>query len=230
MTFIFLSAVLKALYNSLGEDTVPTVVPASYTNAIQYALERIARLYDFDWSRQKFLISLTAGQAPLDASIAVDGKMDIRQVISGAGNDNVFTEVPQEDFDGYGPGSFRYYISYTPSTTGMAATLVTSETVGSMDIQILASLNAPVISDSIGVSFPSAKIVADFALVYVRRDEDKDADTTVEEAVAIQGYEELVGQELRNNPPRRAKNRYDMTGHYPGEVGRGTSVFWGDGR
>lgn len=224
--FIFLSDILIPLYHSLGEDVVPSTVPATYTDSIQYGLERIARDYDFDWSRQQSLITLTGGTVVLDSSIAVDGRMDIRQVISGSGNDNVFQEVALEDFDDYTTGDYRYYLSFSPSSTGQQATLVTTETVGSMDIQITASLNAPAISNVVGVSFPSAKIASDFALVYVRRAEDKDADTTVEEAIAMQGLGELSGHEQRNNPHGRAKNRYDITGHYTGEVARPLGVFW----
>jgi hypothetical protein len=225
--YIYLNDILAPLSFSLGEESIPANVPASRIAFVQYGLERIARLYEFDWQMQVFTVTLTNGAGTLDSSIRVDAKMDVRQVVSGSDNDNVFEEVTQADFDNWNAGDFKYYISYSPGSTGIAPTITTTEALGS--IQVTASLAAPTISNSVGVTFPSAKIASDFALVFLRRGEDKDADTIVEEAIALQGLQELIAAEQRNNPTGRAKNRYDRTGHYTGEVPTTLGVFWNTG-
>lgn len=213
--FIFLNDILLPLSHSLGEESIPATVPTSRTNAVQFALERIERLYDFDWMTRAFTVALTAGAGVLDATVRFDARMDVRSLVPGVDNDNVFTRVSAEDFDKYPAGSYKYYLS-TDTTTGIVSIITTETTLAS--ITITASLSAPIISNTVGVTFPSAKIAADFALVNVRRYEDKDADTSVEEAVAMQGLQELIAAEQRNNPTGRAKNRYERMNHYVGEV------------
>lgn len=216
MAFIYLNDILLPLSHSLGEESIPSPVPTSRTNAVQYALERIYRLYDFDWTRHTFTVTLTSGSGVLDSTIRTDAHMDVRVVIAGTDNDHIFDEVAREDFDTYLAGDYKYYVDIEP-TTGVATLVTTENTLASVTVR--ASINAPVISSVVGVTFPSAKIVSDFALVNVRRYEDKDADTSVEEAVAMQGLQELIASEQRNKPTGRGKNRYEKQNHYVGEVG-----------
>jgi len=223
MAFLYLNDILLPLSHSLGEESIPSPVPTSRSNAVQYALNRIYRLYDFDWTRHTFTVTLTSGSGVLDSTIRTDAHMDVRNLIAGVDNDFVFEEVTPESFDTYIAGDYKYYVSIEP-LTGVATIVTTETTLASLTVR--ASIIAPVISSVIGVTFPSAKIIADFALVNVRRYEDKDADTSVEEAIAMQGLTELIASEQRNNPPGRAKNRYEVRGHYTGEVLGDYSTRW----
>ncbi len=211
--FYYLNDILQPLTHSLGEESIPSPVPTSRLNAVQYAINRVARLYDFDWSQHVYTQTLSGSVGTLDTTINPDGKMDVRQLVSGQMNDNVYQEVSLADFDMYQDGDYRYYISTEP-TTGVA-TITITESITSL--QITAEILAPVISAVVGVTFPDPKVLSDFALVNCRRYEDKDADTSVEEAIAMQGLEELIAIEQRNNPTGKAKNRYDKMNMYTGE-------------
>jgi hypothetical protein len=213
---IYLADVQIALANLLGEETVSPTWPASRNNAIQWSLERIARYYDFDFGNVT-LTKTTTGTGEY-VFLSGDGvrrspELDVRVVNAGPDNDFIFAPVDRNDFDSYGQGSYRYYVSTDASGV---QTLVTTEP--NTAIQIIASAIAPTISSVTPSNFPSALCVAKGALIYVREQEDKDADTSVEEAKFLQMLEEIMGAEQRSRGVSRAKGIQELTGHYTGEV------------
>lgn len=207
------AAVRLALANLLGEETVSSAWPTSRDNAIQWSLERISRYYDFDFGVITTSPATdTTGVAAL-TGYRTDPDLDVRIVNTGAGNDYIFEPVARELFDSYTLGSYRYYVA--TSTAGVQ-TLVTTEP--SQTLQVTGSSATPVLSGSVSSNFPSALAIAKGALIYVREFEDKDADTSVEDAKFQQIIGEVIGAEQRSRGPRRAIGIQERTGHYTGEV------------
>jgi hypothetical protein len=204
-----------ALANLLGEETVSGSWPSSRDNAIQLGLERISRMYDFDFGRTTATASTNAsGVATLDNTVfRQDARMDVRIAVAGTGNDFVFQPVEQFEFDNYAQGNYRYYLA--TSDAGVM-TLVTTEP--SQTLTITGSRVAPVLSATVSTNFPSAEIIANAALIFVRRGEDKDADIAPEDAIFRQSLGELVGAENRARAPRRARSLQEQAGQYTGQV------------
>jgi hypothetical protein len=212
----YLTAVRTALANLLGEDSVSTTWPVVRDNAIQWSLERIARMYDFDFGRTSAsLVTNTSGTVALPTTtFRTDPSLDVRVTITGPANDYIFDEVREEDFDSYPQGSYRYYIS--TDGTGQQ-TLVTTEP--STTLTVTGQRAVPTISDSTPSNFPSALAIAKGALIYVREYEDKDADISVDDAKFMQIMQEVIGAEQRSHGSRRAITRAELLGRYTGQVG-----------
>lgn len=211
---VLLNDVRTALAIELGEETVTSSWPASRDSCIQWSLERLARYYDFDFG-MIVVTSITGadGTLALPATIRRDPELDVRIVNAGAQNDFVFLPIVQAEFDDYPSGSYRYYLSTAADGT---QTLVTTE--ASVTLTITGSSLAPVISATVPTNFPSALAIAKGALIYVREFEDKDADTSVEDAKFMQIVGEVIGAEQRNRGAGRAKSVAEIKGHHIGEV------------
>lgn len=220
---VFLADARLALANMLGEEVVSTNWPASRDNAIQWSLERISRYYDFDFG----VITTTPGTDTSGVAALTgyrqDPELDVRIVNTGAGNDFIFTPIPRADFDNYPPGSYRYYVS---TTTAGVQTLQTTE--ASQTLTVTGSSAVPVLSAAVPSNFPSALAIAKGALIYIREFEDKDADTSVEDAKFQQIVGEIIGAEQRSRGPRRAIGIQEYMGHHTGEVNGYRYGNWGN--
>lgn len=221
---IYLDNVRLPLANLLGEETISNPWPASRDNAIQWSLERLSRIYDFDFG--KTVLSKTTDSSGQYTFVTADGvrfdpDLDVRVVVSGIANDHIFDPVNREDFDNFGVGGYRYYVSTDASGN---QTLVTTEP--STTIQITASRNAPTISSSTPTNFPSALAIAKGALIYVREFEDKDADVSVEDVKFQQIVNEVIGAEQRAKGPQRAITRAEAMGYYTGQVRSDNQRYW----
>jgi hypothetical protein len=214
---VYLTEVRQALANLLGEDGITNPWPTVRDNSIQWSLQRIARIYDFDFGyAAQAIITDGTGKyvlSGLTAASRTDGIYDLRQVFTGGYNDNVFTAVERNDFDNYGPGDFRFYLD---TDAAGVQTLVTTEPA--MSLTVTYQRLSPVLSDAIPTNFPSALAIAKGALIYVREYEDKDTDVSVEDAKFQQMIQEVIGAEQRSAGPRRARNRYDTHGWGPGQI------------
>lgn len=202
-----------ALANLLGEETVSGSWPASRDNAIQLALERISRMYDFDFGNTSVAAATNSSGVATLSGLRQDPRMDVRIVVAGSNNDYVFEPVEQSEFDKYSTGNYRYYVA--TSDAGVM-TLVTTEP--SQTLTITGSRVAPVLSASVTSNFPSAEVIANAAVIFVRRGEDKDADIAPEEAIFRQSLGEIIGAENRARAPRRARTLQEIRGHYTGQV------------
>lgn len=219
---VYLADARLALANLLGEDSISQPWPTVRDNCIQWGLERIARIYDFDFGQEVLTKTTDASGKYVFLSadgVRVDPKLDVRIVVAGSANDHVFEPVNREDFDSYTAGDYKYYLDTDASGN---QTLVTTEL--SSSIQITATRKAPVISDTVSSNFPSALAIAKAALIYYREYEDKDADTSVEDAKFQQIIQEIAGVEQRENKPQRAMSKAEMMGHRMGEVP--TDRYW----
>lgn len=210
---VYLADARLALAVLLGEETVSSSWPASRDSALQWSLERISRYYDFDFG------VITTTPATDSTGIAAltgyrtDPDLDVRIVNTGAGNDFIFDPVAREDFDNFSTGSYRYFVS-----TDAAGVQTLHTTEASQTLQVVGSAAAPVLSAIVPSNFPSALAIAKGALIYVREYEDKDADTSVEDAKFMQIVGEIIGAENRSRGPRRAIGIQEHTGHHTGEV------------
>lgn len=196
----------------LGNETQISPWPASYDNFIQKALERITRYTDFDFGQTTATISLTSGIGSLPTNARQSPELDVRESVAGLDNDNVFTPVPYQDRDKYGPGDYRYWL--TTESTGVQTINTTEPTVANVTARY--SLAAPTLNASIGTNFPSSMVIAKGALVYIREAEDKDADTAPEDAKFRIELEEVIAAMQRNQPIEYARYVGGNTGD-PGE-------------
>lgn len=212
---VFLNDARVALANELGEEVVTANWPASRDNAIQWALERISRYYDFDFGTITTTPTTDGSGVAALTGYRTDPELDVRIVNTGAGNDFVFEPLDRVDYDNFPVGSYRYYVNTDSSGV---QTLVTTEPT--QTLQVTGTSATPVISGTQPSNFPSALAIAKGAIVYVREYEDKDADTSVEDAKFMQIMGEIIGAEQRSHGPRRAVGIQEYMGHYTGEVGR----------
>lgn len=205
----------SALADLLG-ITVTSTWPSSYDDALQWSLERIARMYDFDFGMKTLNITTDSSgtyQFTTNDGVRFDPRFDLRVVNAGADNDYIFLSVERELFDGYAQGDYRYYLKTNDDGT---QTVVTTEP--STTIQVTASRIAPVLSSTTSSTFPSALAIAKGALIYVREMEDKDADTSVEEAKFLQIMQEIIGQEQRNRGAGKARSIQAERGYFTGQT------------
>lgn len=195
----------------LGNETQISPWPTSYDNFIQKALQRITRYTDFDFGQTTATISLTSGVGSLPTNARQSPELDVREVVDGFDNDNVFTPVPYQDKDQYGTGDYRYWL--TTDSTGVQTINTTEPTVAAVTARY--SLAAPTLNASIGTNFPSSMVIAKGALVYIREAEDKDADTAPEDAKFRIELEEVISAMQRNQPIEHAR----YVGGYTGDPG-----------
>lgn len=212
---VYLTDVRTALGDLLG-ITVDATWPTNYDRFIQHGLVRIGRMYDFDFGMKSLNVTTDAnGQYTFQTADGVrfDPRLDVRVVNAGADNDFVFLPANFEAFDNFTKSDYRYYLSTDDSGN---QTLVTTEP--STTIQVTASRVAPTISATTPTNFPSALAIARAALILVREAEDKDADTSVEEAKFQQIMQEITAQEQRNKGPQKAVTVQELYGHRTGEI------------
>jgi hypothetical protein len=213
-----------ALADLLG-TTVNSSWPTSYDDALQWGLERISRIYDFDFGLDTLTASTDSSGLyafTTNDGVRFDARLDVRIVNTGVDNDYIFTPVAPEDFDTYTTGDYRFYLRTNDDGT---QTLVTTEPSASLTIKF--SRIAPTLSASVSSTFPSALAIAYAALIYVREMEDKDADTSVEDAKFQQIMQEIIGQEQRNAGPTRARTSQDVHGNYTGQIASDRYGVWG---
>lgn len=210
---VYLADARLALANLLGEEVVASSWPSSRDNALQWSLERLARYYDFDFGKIVTTpVTDSSGVAAL-TGYRTDPDLDVRIVNTGAANDFIFSPIARSDYDNFGLGSYRYYVS---TDANGVQTLITTEP--GQTLQVTGAALAPVLSASVPSNFPSALAIAKGALIYVREFEDKDADTSVEDAKFQQIVGEIIGAEQRSRGPRRAIGIQEYLGHHTGEV------------
>lgn len=218
--YIYLNDILLPLSNLLGEETIPNPVPTSRANAVQAAVNRFARLYDFDWEMQTFTVTLTNNVGTLDPTIELDANLRVWFPVAGLDNDTNLDEVPYSEFDQYTAGDNKYCIIYTPNS---ATQIQITEPLATVNVR--ATLAAPTISSTVGIAIDDPWVVAYFALVFAKKFDDKDADVSVEEATAQQALQELISRENKNNPVKRAVSIMEVKGHRTGEVNAGYYDF-----
>lgn len=210
---VYLADARLALATLLGEEIVSPSWPASRDRALQWSLERLSRYYDFDFGVIVTTPTTNASGVAALVGYRTDPKLDVRIVNTGTGDDFIFTPVSRIAFDNFPLGSYSYYVS-----TDAAGVQTLQTTEPSQLLTITGSAATPVLSAVVPSNFPSALGIAKGALVYVREGEDKDADTSVEDAKFMQIVGEIVGAENRSRGPRRAISIQEQMGHHTGEV------------
>lgn len=211
-TIYYLADVQTELSYLQGFDSVPGTIPAQWSGHIQYAMRRIHRLHDLSRLQTTVNVTVTSGVGALSTTFRADPSLDVRIVNPGQGDDYIFTPVEQADFDNYAAGDYKYYIS-TSQTTGLQSLITTD----SGTVQVTGQIAAPTLSASVGTPI-DARIVAMFALVELRKAEDKDADVGPEEAMAANALEEIIGDDHRSRRPKKARTISELTGYFTGRT------------
>lgn len=193
-----------------GNQSVPASGIDDWKSFVQSSLEEAWIRFPWDFARVTDTLTINNGSSPLPDDIAPGTRLDVRQVVSGSGDDQIYTEIPYGEQDEYSQGSYRYWI------TGASPDLAinTKETPGTLTIQYTSL--APVLSDGDTAPFPDPMIIALGARRYVRASENPQADISQEEQVFQARLEELWSQYNRNKP-RRARRFYP--GVRTGQVG-----------
>lgn len=217
MAQVTLTDVESDLSYLVGNDSIPSPVPSNWQPFIQRSLERIARIFDFDFGKVIATVSLSNGIGALPSNARQDPDLDVRIVNSSQGDDNVFRQVSYEESDNYTQGDYRYWVLTGQDGT---QTLYTTET-STPAVTVRYSLGAPTINASIATNFPSSMVIAEGALIYVRRAEDKDADTAQEEAIFQNELEEVIAAMNRSEGTKSAVTAQDISGKYTGELTMG---------
>lgn len=213
-TQTYLTDVRQDLSYLLGEDSLPSPWPARRDTFIQRALEQIYRVYDFEMNKVATTLTLTGGVGILPTNARPTPDLtDVRYIRSGQGNDDIFHSIPYDQQDAYSQGDFRYWL--VPNQDGTITFNTTESTYSALSIQY--ELASPVITASLATPFPSSMVIAEGALVFERRAQDKDADISQEDAIFRTHLEDVISAENRNQPLQRAIGIEEAVGRYPGE-------------
>ena len=203
--------VMTRLSYLLGEETVPTSGINARQGFIQDALDEIYRSHEWEWAKTTATTALTSNVATLASGIGLDLLVDIREVVSGANDDKVYTRISYEESDNFEQGTYKYWLD-----TSMDNPVVnTKEADATLTYRY--SQMAPQINASVTTPFPSANVVALGALKYLRQAENPFADVSQEEQIFRARLEEYIANENRNKP-RRTRSRQSTQSHYTGAV------------
>lgn len=193
-----------------GNQTVPSSGIDDWNRFIQRSLEEAWRMYPWDFAKTLATVTMTSGVGTLASGVLHGGLLDVRAVVSGTGDDRIYTQIPFEEKDDWAQGTYRYWVTGTP----YQPVINTVETDGTL--QVWYSSMAPQINASVTAAFPDAMIIALGAQRYIRKSENPQADTSQEEQTFLRRLEDLYGQQNRTKP-RKARRFYpDIT---TGQVG-----------
>lgn len=184
----------------LGEQSAPSTSNSDYVVRqafIQRALERAYRAYPFGFNKLTATVSLTSGVATLASGVMQDSILDIREVVAGTNNDNVFSLISYEDSDDAAQGTYRGWI------TGYQGGLLFNSNEADTILTYRYQTGAPIINASIATPFPSSMALARGALIYYRQAEDPQADISQEEALFSGELAEIISQYNRSRAPRK---------------------------
>lgn len=214
MATITLTDVQQDLSYLLSEQSVPSTGTENRQRFIQRALERAYRAYDFPMNKVTATIQMTNGVSGTLTFIGQDSVLDVRQVVSGSHNDNIYYQIPYEEQDSYAQGSYRYWL------TGYEGAYVinTTESTTSPILTVRYTTVVPQINASIPTPFPSSMCLARGALIYYRQAEDPQADIAQEEALFQQELDEVIAAYNRSRPAPRGKTLHEREGTYVGDI------------
>jgi hypothetical protein len=188
----------------LGEQSAPSTSNSDYVvrqTFIQRALERAYRAYPFGFNRLTATVPLVSGVATLASAVMQDSILDVREVVSGTNNDNVFERVTNADSDNYSQGDFKYWL------TGYQGALLLNSSEADRTLAYRYTSGAPILNASISTPFPSSMALARGALIYYRQAEDPQADIGQEEALFTGEVQEIISQYNRSRPQRKITTR-----------------------
>lgn len=223
--------VMQDLSYLLGEASVPNPVPAQRQAFAQRSLERVYRAYNWDLADVTVTLQLTNGSANFPADVNInDPVLDIRIKNDlpgvGIGGDFIFTKIPYEDQDSYGPSDYVYWVTGSPGAYVLNTAQGTDVTTGNAILTIRYMQIAPSINSSIGTPFPSSMILARGALTYYRASQDPYMDVSQLEALFQNELEELIATQIRNQADKPARNRHSIRGTYIGDVDVTAAGAW----
>lgn len=198
-----------------GEDSA--VVNASRTRFINAVGQDIWDRKDFLFKRTSTSLTLAGdGTVAMPANFGYDKFLDIREVVTGQDNDNIYSQIDIKDRDKYTLGDYKYWITGSNGSY----TLNTTETdLATVSVQY----------DSVWVNFvdladtctiPKAMPIAAGAFVYLKKYDDPESDTSVETNMYEAEISKLIIQDDRQRGVRRFQGQTERSGYHIGNVDR----------
>lgn len=205
--------ILEDLSFLLGELTVPTSGIDDRKRFVQRTLEEAWTFRDWDFAKSIATITVTSGIATLPSGAMLNGVKDVRNVVSGSGDDRVYQEVSFEEKDNYTTGDKRYWLTgNTPNPV-----INTKETYTPLGVQYIAL--PPQVNASVTAAFPDSMTIAQGALRFVRLGENPSADIALEESIFRRSLERLWAWYNTQQPRRKRRTLSSDAGHGIGQVG-----------
>lgn len=209
------SAINELLASLNGEDSA--VNNASRTRFINAAGADIYARKDFLWKRSSTTIALAAdGTASLPADMNLDSFLDIREVLTGQKNDNIYQKIDITEKDAYTIGDFRFWITGNDG----ALTFNSTET----DLPTLTVNYDKLWVDLVNVSdtclIPRAMPIAAGAFVRLKRYDDPESDISQEKNDYEIEIIKLITEDDRKRGLRRFQGQTEKSGYYIGNVSR----------
>lgn len=212
---IDLSDVQLDLAYLLGEQSAPSESASDYAvraTFIQRALERAYRAYDFPSNKLTQTVVASNYIATLASGVLQDSVLDVREVVSGANNDNIYKEIDYSEQDEQSAGNYTFYRTGTEN-------LVLHLSQASPTLTVRHTSSVPILNASISSPFPSSMAIARGALIYYRQAEDPQADISQEETVFQVEINEIIAQYNRSRPRPKLADSHQTNGTYVGDIG-----------
>lgn len=205
--------IMTQLSYMLGERSVPTSGTEDRKGFIKTTLEEIYRAYPWEWAMTTATFALTDGVASLPSGVLIEAPLDVREIVSGNDNDNVYAKVTFAEKDNFSTGDYRFWITGEPNNYQI------NSKENNATLSVRYQMNAPMLDDANTVStpFPSAHVVALGALRYIRMGENPQADISQEETLFQNRLEQYMGLARRNNAKRR-QTAQSFYNHRTGDV------------
>lgn len=196
----------------LGEQTVPTSNISDRQAFIQRTIDEVYRAYAWPQTMANATLTVTGFAATLASNYLPQSRIDVREVTSGAQDDNVYDEVPYEQHDDYKQGQYKFWV------TGGDPNYVieTKEDAGTVAVRY--QTKPALVNASLTVPFDDSMLFALGALRYVRIGENPEADITQEEDNFQVKLDQAMGSVLRNRPRKRRQTLASKDGWSTGSV------------
>lgn len=204
--------IMTRLSYLLGEQTVPTSGVADRQAFIQDTIEEVYRRYHFPQTMTTATVSVVSGAATLASNYFPNGPIDVREVSSGAQDDNQYALIPYDEHDDYRQGQYKFWLeggdpNYVIKTKEDASTLT-----------VRYQQKPALVSASMSIPFEDPMVFALGALRYVRVGENPEADITQEEDNFQVKLDQLIARYRRNRPRGRRKTLGERSNWHTGDV------------
>lgn len=204
--------IMTQLSYLLGEQTVPTSNVADRQSFIQRTVEEVYRAYPWPQAMANATLTVTNYTATLASNYYPQGYLDVREVTSGAQDDDVYDQIPYEEHDDYEEGQYRYWL------TGGDPNYVINTKEDASALSVRYMTKPPTVNASITVPFDDPMLFALGALRYVRIGENPEADITQEEDNFQLKLDQLIGVNNRGKPRKRIQTLASKDGWRTGNV------------
>lgn len=214
-----LSEVRNLLAALNGEDSAPTTGSASTRDRfINQVLRDIYSRFRWSWRRTSTSLAFSGTTASLPSDWVEDSYGDIREVLSGLGNDNTYRVIEEKFKDNYSNGD---YVCWITGNRVDGFTLNIHETDNpTLTVVYYAGFTTDVSTDGDTIKVPNAMVIAKGAYAFLKRYDDPEIDITPELGDYEGDITKLRAAEFRTDAyrTRRLRSQAEKTGYHIGMV------------